>query len=81
MTAYIGFGMIFVVIVVFASWGYVQQYREIKRSQLKDRDVNDFVRRVIYSDSGGDDPTASFTEWHSEADQEAYKSLSDKSYR
>ena len=35
------------------------------------------VHRLVYGES--DDPTAYFTEWHSEADREAYKSLSDKS--
>lgn len=55
MNFYIVAGMLLMIIVSFATWGYLQQYRDLRRQILEDRETEALVQRLVYGEGASAD--------------------------
>jgi len=50
MSVYIVAGILLIGIFSFATWGYLQQYRDLRHRILEDRETEALVHRLVYGD-------------------------------
>lgn len=55
MNFYIVAGMLLIIIASFATWGYLQQYRDLRRQILEDRETEALVQRLVHGEGVSDD--------------------------
>jgi len=67
MNFYIVAGILLIIIVSFATWGYLQEYRDWRSRILENREAEALVKRLVYGEGMLDEP-ASFLDQGTEVD-------------
>lgn len=58
MNFYIVAGILLIIIVSFATWGYFQEYRDWRSRILEDRETETLVQRLVYGEGALDKPAS-----------------------